>query len=253
MKRRYTWIALSLFALATMLWSVSSARAQGEPAIDLEKTVGTVPGTCAVTDPITVDAGTEVTYCYRVTNTGDVQISNITVVDDKLGIIVANDTTIVAPGSSIFYLESTVIEETTTNVAVATVDAAYIRPVEDTDTATVFVEGATPTPTATSTTVPTATATATGTTVPTATATATGTTVPTATATATGTTVPTAHGNRHDGPDRYRNGNRHDGPDRHRNGNGHDGPDRNGDGYCHSHAHAYGDGHRDGACYQHQG
>ncbi|MEI2690146.1 MAG: proprotein convertase P-domain-containing protein [Anaerolineae bacterium] len=36
------------------------------PAITLDKTVGTDPNVCAVTDDITVPAGTDVTYCYEV-------------------------------------------------------------------------------------------------------------------------------------------------------------------------------------------
>ncbi len=52
-----------------------------QPAISLNKTVGTTPGVCAAGDNITVTAGTEVYYCYQVENTGDVAF-NFSVGDD---------------------------------------------------------------------------------------------------------------------------------------------------------------------------
>ncbi len=48
-----------------------------DAGIDLVKTVGTQPDTCATTDEITVLPGTQVTYCYQVTNTGETDLRGI--------------------------------------------------------------------------------------------------------------------------------------------------------------------------------
>ncbi len=44
------------------------------PAIELTKTVGTAPGVCAPTSAITVPIGTDVYYCYEVTNSSAVTL-----------------------------------------------------------------------------------------------------------------------------------------------------------------------------------
>ena len=62
------------------------------------KTASTT-GTCPGTDPLTVDLGDTVTYCFNVTNTGNVTLSNISVTDDHYGaILLGNDT--LAPDES---------------------------------------------------------------------------------------------------------------------------------------------------------
>jgi hypothetical protein len=48
-----------------------------QPGIAMTKTVGLVPDVCATTDNITIPAGyggTDVYYCYQVTNTGDITL-----------------------------------------------------------------------------------------------------------------------------------------------------------------------------------
>lgn len=73
------------------------------PAITVEKTVGTDVNTCAATANITVPYGTDVTYCYTVQNTGDITLTNHTVVDDVLGTLVSNLAYPLAPTASAFF------------------------------------------------------------------------------------------------------------------------------------------------------
>ncbi len=71
------------------------------PAIELVKTVGTDPGVCAPDSNITVPAGTEVYYCYTVTNTGDVTLNLHDLVDDQLGTLFTGFAYALTPGSSV--------------------------------------------------------------------------------------------------------------------------------------------------------
>ena len=72
-----TWTAYNAgpVNLVTATASATVDVATGNPAIELTKTVGTVAGVCATTDTITVATGTEVYYCYEVTNTGGVALN----------------------------------------------------------------------------------------------------------------------------------------------------------------------------------
>ena len=89
-----------------------------DPEITLEKTVGTVSGACAATDAITVDVGTPVTYCYTVTNTGNVTLTTHTLVDDQLGVLLENEPLELEPGeSAIVTVDDVVLDSTTTNTA----------------------------------------------------------------------------------------------------------------------------------------
>ena len=67
--------------------SVLPARVYAQASIILTKTVGEGPG-CATTNDITVPLGSNVTYCYRVQNTGDTNLMTHTLVDDVLGTLV---------------------------------------------------------------------------------------------------------------------------------------------------------------------
>lgn len=75
--------------------------APGISSIEVVKTVGTDPAVCAVTDEITVAAGTEVYYCYAVTNTGDVTLNYHNLTDSELGDILTGFNYVLAPGDSI--------------------------------------------------------------------------------------------------------------------------------------------------------
>ncbi|MCI0398306.1 MAG: hypothetical protein L0322_25700, partial [Chloroflexi bacterium] len=86
-------------------------------AITLDKTVGADPDVCAVTDPITVPFGTDVTYCYEVTNTGLVTFTLHDLVDSELGTILNAFPYVLAPGASAFLTQTTNITQTTVNTA----------------------------------------------------------------------------------------------------------------------------------------
>ena len=71
------------------------------PAILITKTVGLVDGVCAATSTITVPAGTEVYYCYTVTNTGDATPNLHDLDDDVLGNLFTGFPYALTPGSSV--------------------------------------------------------------------------------------------------------------------------------------------------------
>jgi hypothetical protein len=110
------------------------------PAISLAKTVGRDPGACATSDEVTVGAGEQVTYCYRVTNTGSVALGVHDLVDDHLGTLLDGLGFGLVPGASIFITETAVISLTTTNSAVWTAyNPGGIDLVDSQDTAVVSV------------------------------------------------------------------------------------------------------------------
>ncbi len=114
------------------------------PEIDFEKTVGLDPSACALTDAIDVPAGTDVTYCYLVTNTGNFTFTEHVVVDAELG--TSGFDFVLTPTISIWFTASATIDVTTVNTATWTAE----RPpppgpgieASDTDTATVTVVAA---------------------------------------------------------------------------------------------------------------
>ncbi len=94
------------------------------PAISLTKTVGTIPGLCAVSEEITVASGTAVTYCYQVTNTGNIDFTLSDLDDDQLGNLFAGSAILLNPGDTAQHLETAVIVSTSTNIGAWT---AYQR------------------------------------------------------------------------------------------------------------------------------
>jgi hypothetical protein len=68
------------------------------PAISVSKTAST-NGVCPGTDPLAVSIGDTVTYCFNVSNTGDVSLTSVTVNDDIYGLVTLGTTTL-APGES---------------------------------------------------------------------------------------------------------------------------------------------------------
>lgn len=141
---------LQLAGLAVDDVSVTACQATpSSPAITLDKTVGTDPLACATTDEITLPAGGgDVTYCYEVTNTGDVTLNLHDLDDSELGSILSGLSYALAPGASAFITETTTINVTTVNTATwAAYNGSPITPsdlVTATDVATVTVEAANP-------------------------------------------------------------------------------------------------------------
>ncbi|MBN1135254.1 MAG: hypothetical protein JXM73_01625, partial [Anaerolineae bacterium] len=96
------------------------------PFLDLAKTVGTDPAMCATTDLITVTEGTDVYYCYEVTNTGAYTLPLHDLVDSELGVIFSSLAYDLGPGASIDTVAagltlSATITQTTVNTATWTV------------------------------------------------------------------------------------------------------------------------------------
>ena len=91
---------------------------ENPPSITLSKTVGTDTNVCATTDAITVTVGTEVTYCYEVTNTGELTLNLHDLVDSELGVILDDFPYALTPGASAFReLMTVTINDTTLNTA----------------------------------------------------------------------------------------------------------------------------------------
>jgi subtilisin-like proprotein convertase family protein len=116
--------------------------APAAPSLVLTKTVGTDPGACATTDSITIDAGgggTDVTYCYYMTNTGNVTFELHTVSDDQLGTVLGPDFPAgVGPGDSAWFTYTTLITQTTVNSATwSATDATGGNAASASDSATV--------------------------------------------------------------------------------------------------------------------
>ncbi|MBK8988770.1 MAG: proprotein convertase P-domain-containing protein [Chloroflexi bacterium] len=113
---------------------------QGTPIIDLNKTVGTDPSVCASGSAISVGPGDEVTYCYEVTNTGTLTLTLHDLEDDKLGDLLSAFPYSLVPGASAFITETSVITQTTTNIATWTAyNAGPTGVISDTANATVTV------------------------------------------------------------------------------------------------------------------
>ncbi len=108
-----------------------------EPNIRLDKTVGTDPQSCASTQVITVTAGTEVTYCYTITNTGLFSMTTHDLVDSELGVILSGTSYNLEPFASTFLTQSAFITSTTVNTATWTAYTSGGDPVTASDSATV--------------------------------------------------------------------------------------------------------------------
>ena len=87
------------------------------PAIELVKTVGLDASVCAATDQVDIPAGTKVTYCYSVRNTGITSLETHYLVDDQLGVILSNFPYSLMPGASTFLTQTVTISNTVINEA----------------------------------------------------------------------------------------------------------------------------------------
>ncbi len=113
---------------------------QPSASISLDKTVGLDSDSCAVTNEITVSAGTQVFYCYTVNNTGPVTLTLHTLVDDHLGTLLNNFPYDLGPGASAYITEAATINATTVNSATWTASVSGGPSAEASDTATVTVQ-----------------------------------------------------------------------------------------------------------------
>jgi subtilisin family serine protease len=109
----------------TVSASASATVTVNNPSITLTKTVSIEPGICGLESSIEVSAGTEVFYCYFVTNTGNVTFSRHDLIDDQLGVIFSGFEYDLLPGESLNTVEagisaSLVAWHTTVNNAVWT-------------------------------------------------------------------------------------------------------------------------------------
>jgi hypothetical protein len=102
---------------ATDMATVTVTTLPPTSTLALTKTVGSDLSTCADTAEITVDAGTEVLYCYEVTNNGTISLTLHDLEDDQLGPILTALPFDLAPGASTVVTQSAVISETTANSA----------------------------------------------------------------------------------------------------------------------------------------
>jgi hypothetical protein len=122
-------------------------------AVELAKTVGTVPGVCATTDEITLpSSGGTVYYCYTITNNGNVALTEHDLVDSELGAILDGLQYNLAAGASVNTVAagltvSATITQTTVNTATWTASAPDLSTqlgqnvsAVDTDSAVVTVE-----------------------------------------------------------------------------------------------------------------
>lgn len=87
------------------------------PAVELTKTVGTVPAVCAPTTTISVATGADVYYCYHIENTGGVTFEYHTLVDDQLGTLLSNAPVTLAPGATYDHIEMATINAPVINHA----------------------------------------------------------------------------------------------------------------------------------------
>jgi hypothetical protein len=120
-RRSRAWLLIVVLLTSVVFgWTHAGPADAGQPAasIDLAKTVGTDPEVCATDDQITVGAGTEVVYCYEVTNTGLTTLTQHDLVDSELGGILTDFPFVLVPGASAFLTQAGgVLADDTTNVA----------------------------------------------------------------------------------------------------------------------------------------
>ena len=119
---------------------------EAAPSIDLVKTVGLDPASCATSSTLTVVGSADVYYCYEVTNTGNITLTLHDLDDSKLGNLFAAFTYDLAPGVSVDTVTagleiSATIAQTTVNTATWTAyNPGPLNTAEVTASATLAVE-----------------------------------------------------------------------------------------------------------------
>ncbi|MEW5986903.1 MAG: SBBP repeat-containing protein [Chloroflexota bacterium] len=111
----------------------------GESPLVLEKTVGMDPNACATTEAIATYAGTEVTYCFQATNSGETLLRAHDLVDSHLGTIFTGRLYDLEPGASVFVTRTTTVSESVVNTADWTAYTGKGTPTMGSDTASVTI------------------------------------------------------------------------------------------------------------------
>ncbi len=88
-----------------------------EITLDMTVMVDDGHGTCGTESELAVPAGTQVTYCYTMTDSGDEDVNYHFLDDDQLGSLINHLDREIAPGESLVHTEVAVITETVTNTA----------------------------------------------------------------------------------------------------------------------------------------
>jgi hypothetical protein len=127
----------------TRLFSGGAWVATLTPSVTLTKTVGLDPDACAPDAALEVMPGTEVTYCYEVTNSGEIALGAHDLADDQLGTILEGFAYDLQPGASVFLTQTIALTQTTVNMATWT---AYNSGPTDVVSATATAEVTVPTP-----------------------------------------------------------------------------------------------------------
>lgn len=126
--RTFSPVILAGLIVAITIFSVGSVgQTQTESSIALEKTVSEQQ----------VYAGSEVTYTYEVTNTGDTDLEEVVIDDDTLGLVSGPED--LGPGESSTYELTETITEVTTNNAIATASDPQGNQVSDEASVTVTI------------------------------------------------------------------------------------------------------------------
>jgi uncharacterized repeat protein (TIGR01451 family) len=116
--------------------------------INVTKTAS-LNGMCPGSDPLIVHIGDIVTYCYNVTNTGNVTLTNVSITDDIYGPITLGTTILVAGASTTgkFTHVVTVSDSpSVTNTATASGTGPSGNTITDTDPCTIIIKGKIPPP-----------------------------------------------------------------------------------------------------------
>lgn len=110
-------VAAALMSLTFGIAGAKPESGRGAVAIQLTKTVGTDPATCAAGADLTVLAGTMVVYCYEVENTGAQTVTVHDLLDNQLGTLLSGHSLTLGPGSTFAVTRTAQIQETTVNDA----------------------------------------------------------------------------------------------------------------------------------------
>ncbi|MFN2187919.1 MAG: DUF6923 family protein, partial [Candidatus Promineifilaceae bacterium] len=113
--------------------SAASQPLQGEAVLVLTKTAALDSGDCGVSDSIEIPAGWTVTYCYDITNKGDITLTQHSLVDSNLGLLFDGDLALIPGGTqriSVTAAISSTIVNTATWTAESIEPAAVITAVD---------------------------------------------------------------------------------------------------------------------------